>query len=152
MRPARKARRRPGRHRAVRHPKYRIMKKLLALVIVAVTATSCYSTRLIVGDVSPTEPLVEVNRVWNSHMIFGLVPLDATMYTDEYARGYDNYVVKTYTSFLNGFIGVFTWGLYTPTETVYYIPLNELQYRGASYRTPQADDEDYADDDIDIII
>ncbi len=140
------------------------MKKLLSLAIVAALVTSCYSTHIIVGDIRPTEPLVEVNREWNSHLIFGLVPLDdATMYADEYAHGYDNYVVKTYTSFLGGFIGAITWGIYTPTETVYYIPVSDLPYRSPRYGAPYADEEgyadedddteeDYSDDDIDIII
>ncbi len=103
------------------------MKKLFILALCAIAMTSCYNTRIIVGNVRPNEPLVEVSREWNHHLIYGLVPLDnATMYASQYTVGYDNYVVKTYMSFLNSLVGGITCGIYTPTETVYYVPLRDL--------------------------
>jgi len=41
------------------------MKKVLLTALVAVATlslTSCYNTRILVGNVEPTEPLVEVNK------------------------------------------------------------------------------------------
>ena len=85
---------------------------------------SCYNTRIIVGDVKPKEPLVQVNSEWNHHLIFGLVPLDnATMVAADYVNNRPNYVIKTNQSFLNGLVGILTMGIYTPTTTTYYIPL-----------------------------
>ena len=75
------------------------MKKVLLTALVAVATlslTSCYNTRILVGNVEPTEPLVEVNKVWNHGIIFGLVPLqNATMKASQYVDNADNYVVKT---------------------------------------------------------
>jgi hypothetical protein len=80
-----------------------------------------------VGDVSPTEPVKEVNKEWNHHFIFGLVPGgNATMVAADYLpSGTENYVVKTNQSFLNGLVGSLTFGIYTPTQTKFYVPMNE---------------------------
>ena len=100
------------------------MKKLLVLAVCMIALSSCYNTRILVGDVKPNEPLTEVNRVWNHHLIAGLVPLNnAKMQAGEYVGDRPNYVVKTNQSFLNQLVTVFTCGIYTPTQTVYYIPL-----------------------------
>ena len=90
--------------------------------------TSCYNTKLLVGDVKPNEPLVKVNREWNHHLIGGLVPLGNTkMKTSEYVDGRANYVVKTNVSFLNMLVSYLTCGIYAPSQTTYYLPLKEVQ-------------------------
>ena len=49
---------------------------------------------------------------------------------DHEGNGYvgdrENYVVRTYSSFLNGLVGSLTFGIYTPTSTVYYVPLKDI--------------------------
>ena len=103
------------------------MKKLVFLVICVVTLSSCYNTRILVGDVKPNEPVVKINSEWNHHVICGLVPVgNSKMKADEYVTGYKNYVVKTNMNFLNMLVGGITFGIYTPTQTVYYIPLRDL--------------------------
>ena len=109
------------------------MKKILILVMVMLAMTSCYNTRMVVGSISPTDPVIKVNTVWNHHLIYGLVPLDnATMKTQEYIENQPNYVVKTYTSFLNALVSGLTWGIYTPTSTAYYLPLSALNVNNVS--------------------
>ena len=107
------------------------MKKVLITALVAVaplSLTSCFNTRILVGNVEPTEPLVEVNKEWNHGIIFGLVPLqNATMKASQYVDNADNYVVKTNQSFLNMLVSGLTFGIYTPTQTKYYIPLKDAQ-------------------------
>ena len=104
------------------------MKKLLLCATLAVSLTSCYNTRLLVGNVEPIDPVVEVNKVWNHQLIYGIVPLsNATMNTTEYVDNCPNYVVKTNMSFLNGLVSTVTLGIYTPTQTTYYIPLSEVR-------------------------
>lgn len=108
------------------------MKKLLPAALCLIAMTSCYNTRLIVGNVKPNEPLIKVSSEWNHHFLYGLVPLDnATMKTEEYVDGHPNYVVRTYTSFLNGFVSSLTCGIYTPTQTAYYLPLRALHQSAA---------------------
>jgi len=90
----------------------------------------CYFSHvlLLVGNVKPKEPVVEVNKEWNHHLICGLVPLDnATMDASEYVNGAENYIVKTNHSFLNMLVGCITGGIYTPTQTKYYLPLKDTQ-------------------------
>lgn len=103
------------------------MKKLLLIAAAALVLSSCYNTRIIVGNVMPNEPLVKVSTEWNHHLIYGLVPLDnSTMQAEDYTAPYENYVVRTYMSFLNGLVSGLTWGLYTPTQTSYYVPWREI--------------------------
>ena len=104
------------------------MKKMLFAALCAVCLSSCYNTKILVGDVQPKEPLVKVNSEWNHHLIFGLVPLDnATMVAKDYLSGQENYVVKTNESFLNMFVSWLTCCIYTPTQTVYYVPLRDVK-------------------------
>ena len=103
------------------------MKRILLAAICATVLTSCYNTRVIVGNVEKSEPLIEVSREWNHQLIYGLVPLNnATMKATEYVGDRENYVVRTYSSFLNGLVGSLTFGIYTPTSTVYYVPLKDI--------------------------
>lgn len=107
------------------------MKKFYLFIAVSATAltfTSCYNTRILVGNVKPKEPVVQINKEWNHGLIFGLVPLNnATMVASEYVDGAPNYVVKTNQSFLNMLVSGVTFGIYTPTQTKYYIPMKDYK-------------------------
>ena len=108
------------------------MKKTFFLIACAVFGavlfTSCYGTKVLVGNIEPKEPVVEVQKEWNHHIIYGLVPLEnATMKASEYTDGANNYVVKTNQSFLNMLVSCLTFGIYTPTQTKYYVPLKDYQ-------------------------
>lgn len=103
------------------------MKKIFVLVICVVALSSCYNTRILVGDVKPNEPVVQINKEWNHHLIAGLVPIgNAKMVANEYVGDRPNYVVKTNQSFLNQLVSALTFGIYTPTQTKYYIPLKDM--------------------------
>ena len=116
------------------------MKKLLILALSMMSMVSCYNTRMIVGNISPTDPVIKVNTVWNHHLIYGLVPLDnATMKTQEYIENQPNYVVRTYTSFLNALVSGLTWGIYTPTSTAYYLPISAFNANNVSVLLDAAD-------------
>ncbi len=104
------------------------MKKLLVLAICAIALSSCFNTRVLVGDVKPTEPVVEINKVWNHHLIYGLVPLgNATMSAADYVGQRPNYVIKTNQSFLNQLVTGITFGIYTPSQTIYYMPVKDAE-------------------------
>ncbi len=104
------------------------MKKLIFALAAVLILSSCYNTRVFVGDVKPKEPLVEVNSEWNHHFLFGLIPSgNATMQATDYVNSQPNYVVKTYTSFLSGLVGGITMGIYTPTQTKYYLPVKDYK-------------------------
>ena len=103
------------------------MKKIFLLVVCAISMCSCYNTRILVGDVKPKDPIVKINSEWNHHLIGGLIPVgNAKMIAEEYLAGHKNYVIKTNMNFLNMLVGGITFGIYTPTNTVYYIPLKDM--------------------------
>lgn len=104
------------------------MKKILLMVIAVTCLSSCFNTRLFVGNVKPKDPVVQVNKQWNSHFLYGLIPaknskMNPSMYVDTTA----NYVVRTHTTFVNGLVSAVTFGIYTPTQTTYYVPLAEIK-------------------------
>lgn len=112
-----------------KHYKIQTMKKRITNILVLcvlLSLTSCYTTKIYNGEISKTEPMVKVNKEWNHHIIGGLVPLGAKMKADDYVGGRKNYMVKTNQSFLNLLVNYLTLGLYTPTTTTFYVPLNDI--------------------------
>ena len=104
------------------------MKKVLGILVVALALTSCYNNKILVGNVQPNDPVIEVQKQWNSHWVYGLIPGGKTnMRADEFVKGRDNYVVKTNISFVNGLVGSLTWGIYCPTTTTFYVPLDDAK-------------------------
>lgn len=102
------------------------MKKILILAFCVFAMSSCYNTRLYVGSVTTTEPLVEINKKWNDQFLVGLVTTNnAKMNPAEYVNNAPNYVVKTNQTFLTGLVGTVTFGIYTPTQTKFYVPLKD---------------------------
>lgn len=98
------------------------MKKIVLMLVFAATLTSCYNTRLLVGSVKAEEPMVAVNTQWCNQFLFGLIPgTNATMKPSDYVNS-SSYVVRTHTTFLNGLVSGVTFGIYTPTQTTYYLP------------------------------
>ena len=106
----------------------KIVKLIAVFATVGLSVTSCYNTKVLVGNVKPKDPIIKVQTEWNHHLLLGLVPLkNATMNAQEYVGDAKNYVVKTNISFLHGLIYFFTSGIYTPTQTQYYVPMSEIK-------------------------
>ena len=104
------------------------MKKFLFLIVVAVLSTSCYNTRTYVGDVQPDNPIVSVNSVTNHHFLFGLIPASKTsIKASDYVGNAKGYVVRNNQTFLNGFLGTLTCGIYTPSTTTFYVPVEYIK-------------------------
>lgn len=106
--------------------------------IAATCFTSCYSTRLTYGNVKPKEPMVQVNKVWNHHLIYGLVPVgNNKLKSEEYVNDAPNYMVKTNINFLNWLVTGVTGGIYTPSQTKFYIPLRDVQKVDGKIKTDE---------------
>lgn len=104
------------------------MKNILFLAFAAICLTSCFNSRILVGNIQPSDTVVEVNRQWNSHFLYGWIPgRDAKMNAEQYVGNAKNYMVKTNTTFANGLVSIITFGIYTPTQTKYYIPAMDIQ-------------------------
>ena len=102
------------------------MKKIMLLASVAILMSSCYNTKVFVGDVNLEDPTVKVNSVMNHHLLYGLIPVSKTeLKADKYVGHRKNYVVKNNMSFVDGLLSVITFGIYTPMTTTFYVPLDE---------------------------
>ena len=104
-------------------------KKLFATIFteaLALQLTSCYSSTTCVGNITPDDPAVKVNKVMNHHFLFGLNKGGNTKKQDsKNVKGAKDYKVKKQHTFLDGFLEVLTLGIYNPTTTTYYVPLEK---------------------------
>ena len=102
------------------------MKKVLMFATMAVLMSSCYTTSVYVGENATIgKSYKKVESVMNHHFIYGLVPgPKSKIKIENYLKEdqMDNYVVKTKTRFLDGFLSCITGGIYTPTYTIFYVP------------------------------
>lgn len=106
------------------------MKKIVfggAILLASFSFTSCYNTKVFCGDTTKQTPVVKVNSEWNHHLLYGLIPLNnAKMEAKEYVGNKESYVVKTNQTFVNMLVNAITLGLYTPTTTTYYLPIDDI--------------------------
>lgn len=104
------------------------MKKLFLIgALLCIGLTSCYTSRTYVGDVKPGSPTVKVNDETVHHLLYGLIPVGNNKIDDSnYIGDRKNYVIKHQQSFLNGFLGVITLGIYTPMTVTFEVPLDEI--------------------------
>ncbi len=107
------------------------MKKntiLTLFIAISILSTSCYNTKIYVGEVGKKEAVIEVQKEWNHHFLYGLIPAkNAKMATKDFLPDEKNYVVKTNQGFVNMLVGFLTFGIYTPTQTTYYVPVKSLK-------------------------
>ncbi len=103
------------------------MKKVIALASLALLMSSCYNAKVCVGNMKSDDPAIKVNSVTNHHLLYGLIPVGKNkIEASKYIGEKQNYAVKNNWTFLNGFLGCITFGIYTPTTTTFYIPLNDV--------------------------
>lgn len=77
-----------------------------------------------------------------SPFVGGLIPGgNTTMTASEYVDDADSFVVQTSTGFLNGLVGGVTAGIYTPTQTKFYLPVEELNKTAAAGRESAKEEE-----------
>lgn len=101
------------------------MKKYITLLLCAWGAVSCNTSRMLIGDVRPKEPMVEVSKEHNAHFIGGLVKTGKTI-AEEHVGTAENYAVVTRNGFGDLMLSMVTAGIYTPTTTKYYIPVRYM--------------------------
>ena len=121
------------------------MKRILpfCLCLCCVGLTSCFRTNLYVGNARPDDRKVKVSQeAFNHHFVGGLIPGgNTTMTASEYVVDADSFVVQTSTGFLNGLVGGVTAGIYTPTQTKFYLPVEELNKTAAAGRESAKEEE-----------
>ena len=91
--------------------------KFLSFAVVcllSLSMSSCYTLTYTVGDGSKTGEIVKKK---NHYLIFGLAPLK-TSDPIKMAGDAKNYEVTIKHTFVDGFLNLLTYGLYTPTTTI----------------------------------
>jgi hypothetical protein len=87
----------------------RTMLSTAALFLTVTTATGCYHSTVVTGATPSTEV---IDKPWASSFVYGLVPPStvetATKCPDGLAK------VESQQTFLNGLVGILTFGIYTP--------------------------------------
>ena len=86
---------------------------IVAVVVLAIGMTSCYTYSFSVGDGAQTG--VEVTAK-NHYVIYGLAPVSISN-PAEMAGGAAHYDVKIEHTFIDGLLNAITFGIYTPTTT-----------------------------------
>ncbi len=106
------------------------MKKFLLIALLCVGLTSCYTSRTYVGDTKPNDPTIKVNQEQVHHLIGGLIPVGNNKLDDSnYIGDRKNYVVKNQVTFLDGFLSIITFGIYTPTTVTFEVPIDEVNVK-----------------------
>lgn len=101
------------------------MKRIFTLLICSTMLCSCYTSRILVGDVKPKEPMVEVAKKHDAHFIGGIVKT-AKNVAQEYVGDAENFAIHTKFGFGDMMLSAVTFGIYTPTTTKYYIPVRHM--------------------------
>lgn len=101
--------------------------KLIVLGLSLVLFSSCYTSKVAVGDIKVEDPTVKVNSVKNHNLIYGLIPLSKGYDAKNYVGNRTNYIVKTQHSFVDGLLNAITFSIYNPTTTTFYVPLNDVK-------------------------
>ncbi len=105
------------------------MKKILfalCVMFLSLSMTSCYTSRVYHGDVTEKTPQIEVSSKSNPILLWGLLPLKGANQEAKDAIGErKNYTTTTQWTFVDGLLNCITAGIYSPTTTKYYIPVDE---------------------------
>lgn len=99
---------------------------LLCCLAITVLMQSCYTAKIAHGSLTLDEPVVKVNSKKNHALIEGLLPLSNGLDAKKYVGERTDYLTKSQITFVDGFLRVITWGIYTPSTTTFYVPLSEV--------------------------
>ena len=88
--------------------------------------SSCYTAKIAHGSLTNDSPVVKVNSKKNHALIEGLLPLGNGYEAKKYIGERTDYVTKSQITFVDGFLRLITFGLYTPFTTTFYVPLSEV--------------------------
>ena len=83
---------------------------MTGLLVMTMTVSSCYSSTFVVGEGAQTG-VVEKGK--NNFFIFGLAE-GKHVDTQQMAKGKADYKVEVEQSFVDGILGILTFGIYTP--------------------------------------
>jgi hypothetical protein len=103
------------------------MKKIILFAVMALAMTSCYTSRVYHGTVTENTSQIEIASKRNHIMLWGLLPLKTGQKASDVLGNKTNYTTQNTWTFIDGFLNVITYGIYTPTTTKYYVPWDEVK-------------------------
>lgn len=101
----------------------KFMYTIACLAVICVFLSSCQSSSVCVGELKNDDKTVRVKTIHNNFFVGGLLgrkQIDAT----EYTQGVKSYKVKNYRSFVDCVLSGVTFGIYTPSTTDIYLPVD----------------------------
>lgn len=101
------------------------MRRLIIVCTIATMLCSCYTSRILVGDTKPKEPMIEVAKSHDAHFIGGLVKT-AKNVAEEHIGDAENYMIRSQYGFGDIVLSAITAGIYTPTTSKYYVPIRYI--------------------------
>jgi len=99
---------------------------ILSCLAAVLLMSSCYTAKIAHGSLTTDSPVVKVNSKKNHALIEGLLPLGNGYEAKKYIGERTDYVTKSQVTFVDGFLRLITFGLYTPSTTTFYVPLSEV--------------------------
>ncbi len=98
---------------------------LLSCLAAVLLMSSCYTAKIAHGSLTTDSPVVKVNSKKNHALIEGLIPLNDGFEAKKYVGERKDYVTKSQITFVDGLLRLITLGIYTPSTTMFYVPLSE---------------------------
>ena len=105
------------------------MKKNVSLSVCfagVLLMSSCYTAKIAHGSLTSDSPVVKVNSKKNHALIEGLVPLGGGLNAKTYVGDKSDYVTTSQITFVDGLLRLITLGIYTPSTTTFYLPINDV--------------------------
>ena len=93
--------------------KHQVLSLILVSVVLIGLMSSCYSHKFVIGE-GPQTGVMMTER--NNFFLYGLVPGKVSD-PQKMVNGAKDYEVNEIHTFVDGLIGVLTFGIYTPTTT-----------------------------------
>lgn len=104
------------------------MRKIFVLSCITATLllSSCYTAKIAHGSLTTDSPVVKVNSKKNHALIEGLVPLNNGYEAKKFIGDTPDYITRSQITFVDGLLRFITLGIYTPSTTSFYVPLNNV--------------------------
>lgn len=99
----------------------------MLVMVLSLTMVSCYTSRVHTGTITEDTPKIQVNSKKNHFLFWGLLPLDNSQQATQYIMGKKDYTVQTSWTFVDGLLNCLTLGIYNPTTTTYYLPVDDIK-------------------------
>lgn len=101
-------------------------KLTVGLCVLTFCFSSCYTSKVYHGTMTENTPQIEVASKSNSILLWGLLPLQSSKQkASDVVGDKSNYTTVNTWTFVDGLLNCITFGIYSPTTTKYYLPVNE---------------------------